>query len=88
MFSGSYNITLLTIITGIICGILLCAGNQLSAKHQLPNINRLFSLMRWAIFILFSYTVLQFHTTNSILLIVLFLVSYLGTVLLSIYKTG
>jgi len=77
-----------SLVTGIFCGILLCIGKQNALVNQKLLLDRALSTLRYAIFAVFLFTILQLKTTNSILLIVLFLFSYLGTVFFCIKKTG
>lgn len=77
-----------SLATGIVCGILLCIGKQNALIHQKLKLDRILSTLRYAIFVVFLFTILQLKTTNSILLIVLFLLSYLGTVFFCIKKAG
>lgn len=78
----------LSIATGITCGLLLYFGKYKAINSGNVKQDRLFSFLRYIIFLFFLFTILQLKTTNSILFIVFFLVSYLGTIAFCINKTG
>jgi len=85
---NAYFIKLIAIMTGVLCGFLLYLGKYNAFVHQNSTFDRLLSILRYIIFVVFLYTTLQLKTTDSILLVVLFLLSYLSTIGFCINKTG
>lgn len=79
---------LLSIAIGIICGALLYCGKYRAIYSGKIKQDRLFSCIRYILFVFFLFTILQLKTTTSILFIVLFLVSYTGTIAFCIKNTG
>lgn len=71
-----------TLLAGCISGILLYFGKRCSLLYHKTSWDIALTIIRFVILLTFLYTVLQFHTSNSILLIILFVVSYIGTVLM------
>lgn len=83
-----YYLITASVLTGITCALLLCIGKHIAIVYQKPKIDRLITLVRYTIFLFFLLIILQLKTTSPILFIGLFLLSYLGTVILCIKKTG
>ncbi len=73
---------------GIISGLLLCWSKKNIGSSVFMPFNKTITLIRYAIIILFVCTTLQLAPTNSILFIILFLLSYLGTVLFYAQSIG
>ena len=69
------------ILTGIISGSLLYISKKLVLFYQRPRLDIVFTIIRFCIVLIFLYTILQFHTTTSILLLGLFFISYIATVI-------
>lgn len=74
-------ITVIAVLTGFTSGILLYIGKQYSLMYKKSRLDILLSMLRYTILLTFLYAVLQFYRSDSILLIILFVVSYIGTVL-------
>lgn len=82
------QLLLLSIFSGLGCGMLLYAGKYAAWFYKKPIIDIIFSIIRFVIFITFSYSILQFVPSNSILLLGVFLLSYIGTIIAVIKKTS
>lgn len=83
----NYLLLLISILLGAVSALLLYSGKKLALLYKRPKLDLLFSLTRFTILIAFLYTILQFNSSNSILLLILFLLSYVGTVSILVYVT-
>ncbi len=78
---------LLTILCGIAYGFILYSGKMYLLTHNNPIHDFMFTLLRFSLLILLFYSILTFVTSNSILLTILFVSSYLSTVGIIAYKS-
>jgi len=75
------------IAAGIIYGALFHLGKKYMLKYHRPVLDIIFTLMRFTLLFAFFYSMSRFIDSNSILLIILFVSSYLGTVAVLTYKS-
>ncbi|MCX5924417.1 MAG: hypothetical protein NTZ68_03275 [Candidatus Dependentiae bacterium] len=86
MISNMFFISIVTILSGIMYGSLFYVGKKYSLAHSKPAYDFIFTLLRFSLLILFFYTISTFVASNSILLTILFVSSYLCSVGILAYK--
>lgn len=72
----------IAILTGIISATLLYVSKQLLLMYQKPFLDTLFSIIRFLLIVIFLYAILQFKTSIFILLLGLFIIGYIGTIVM------
>jgi len=70
----------LTILSGITYGIIMYSGKIYLLKQNNPMRDFLFTALRFSLIFLFFYVIFKFVASNSILLSILFVSSYLSTI--------
>lgn len=78
---------LITITCGLSYGFLLHLGKKFAFIYKKPQLDIIFSIIRFIFLIIFLYVVLQFAQSSSILLIILFLLAYIGIVVILVNKS-
>ena len=86
MFDPVLLSSLATIIIGIFYGLFFYWGKKYLLIHRRPVLDIIFFILRILLLMLFLYKISTFVGSSSILLIVLFVSSYLGTVSVLTYK--
>lgn len=86
MIDSIYVSIFLSAFAGFLCGILLTLGKHIGWIYKKPHIDIIFSIIRFIIFISFIYSILQFNQSNLILLLVVFLGSYINTTIMITHK--
>jgi len=86
MISNVFFMSVAAILSGMVYGALLYVGKKYVLTYNKPTYDFIFSLLRFSLLILFFYTISTFVASNSILLTILFVSSYLCSVGILAYK--
>jgi hypothetical protein len=87
MLNNLIFVSTYVIIAGILYGALFHFGKQYLLTHQKPLLDVLFTLLRIGIIAFLFYYLYGFIAANSILMLILFVSSYLSTVAILNYNT-
>ena len=79
-------ISIFTIIVGILYGAFLVESKKHNFQNNKPIVDIILTLLRYFILIFIIFKIVTNISGNSILLLILFVSSYLSTVTLLIYK--
>lgn len=79
-------ISFFTIIIGILYGLFLFETKQSNFLKHKPILDLFCTLLRYAILIFIIFKIVRNMPDNSILLLILFVSSYLSTVALLVYR--